>query len=73
MTFGRDRADYRTERGWLIGPGGRIAEVASMRRCLPHDVTNALAASALVLETGLATADAIAATVATFRAPPHRL
>ena len=44
-----------------------------MRRRLPHDVTNALAASALVLETGLATPDAIAAALATFQAPPHRL
>ena len=44
-----------------------------MRRRLPHDVTNALAASALVLETGLATADAIAEALATFQAPPHRL
>jgi UDP-N-acetylmuramoylalanine--D-glutamate ligase len=73
VTFGHSRADYRAEGGWLVGPGGRIAEVASMRRRLPHDVTNALAASALVLETGLATVDAIAAALATFEAPPHRL
>jgi UDP-N-acetylmuramoylalanine--D-glutamate ligase len=73
VTFGRDRADYHTEGGWLVGPGGRIAEIASMRRRLPHDVTNALAASALVLETGLATADAVAEALATFEAPPHRL
>jgi UDP-N-acetylmuramoylalanine--D-glutamate ligase len=44
-----------------------------MRRRLPHDLTNALAASALVLETGLADADAIARAVATFEAPEHRL
>ena len=73
VTFGLTRADYRTERGWLVGPVGRIAEVASMGRRLPHDVTNALAASALVLETGLASTDAIATALATFRAPPHRL
>lgn len=73
VTFGRARADYRTEAGWLVGPGGRIAEVASMRRRLPHDVTNALAASALVLESGLASVDAIADALATFEAPPHRL
>ncbi len=30
-----------------------------MRRGLPHDITNALAASALVLETGLAGPDAV--------------
>jgi UDP-N-acetylmuramoylalanine--D-glutamate ligase len=73
VTFGRSLADYRTEGGWLVGPGGRIAEVGSMRRRLPHDVTNALAASALVLETGLAPTDAIAEALTTFRAPPHRL
>jgi UDP-N-acetylmuramoylalanine--D-glutamate ligase len=73
VTFGRTGADYRSEHGWLVGPGGRIAEIASMRRRLPHDVTNALAASALVLETGLATADAIAEALAAFQAPPHRL
>ena len=73
VTFGRARADYRTASGWLVGPGGRIAEVASMRRRLPHDITNALAASALVLESGLATADAIAEALAAFQAPPHRL
>jgi len=44
-----------------------------MRRALPHDITNALAASALVLETGLAGPEAIAAALATFDAPPHRL
>jgi UDP-N-acetylmuramoylalanine--D-glutamate ligase len=73
VTFGRARADYRADGGWLVGPGGRIAQIASMRRRLPHDVTNALAASALVLETGLATTDAIAEALATFQAPPHRL
>jgi len=73
VTFGHARADYRAEQGWLVGPGGRIAQIASMRRRLPHDVTNALAASALALETGLATADAIAEALATFQAPPHRL
>jgi UDP-N-acetylmuramoylalanine--D-glutamate ligase len=43
-------ADYHAANGWLVGPEGPIAEIASMRRSLPHDVTNALAASALVLE-----------------------
>jgi UDP-N-acetylmuramoylalanine--D-glutamate ligase len=73
VTFGRTRADYRVEGGWLVGPVGRIAEIASMRRRLPHDITNALAASALALETALATTDAVAEALATFEAPPHRL
>jgi UDP-N-acetylmuramoylalanine--D-glutamate ligase len=72
-TFGRTGADYHAADGWLIGPAGRIAEIGSMRRSLPHDVTNALAASALVLEAGLAAPDAIGEALATFQAPPHRL
>ena len=44
-----------------------------MTRALPHDVTNALAAAALVLETGLATPADIQRALATFRHPPHRI
>ena len=73
VTFGRADADYRVESGWLTGPRGRIASVASMRRSLPHDITNALAAAALVLESGLADETAIASALATFTGPPHRL
>jgi UDP-N-acetylmuramoylalanine--D-glutamate ligase len=72
-TFGRTGADYRLEGTTLTGPDGPIADTTTMRRSLPHDVTNALAASALVLETGLATPDAISRALATFEAPPHRL
>ena len=47
-------ADYHlAERRAGRGPAGTIATIASMRRRLPHDITNALAASALVLEIGL--------------------
>jgi len=35
--------------GVLVGPGGPLAPVDAMRRHLPHDITNALAASALVM------------------------
>jgi UDP-N-acetylmuramoylalanine--D-glutamate ligase len=72
-TFGAAGADYRREGDWLVGPAGRIAPVGSMRRVLPHDVTNALAAAALVLETGLATADDVARALSTFVHPPHRI
>ena len=72
-TFGRVGADYRLDVDVLTGPDGPIAPVAVMRRRLPHDITNALAASALVLETGLATPSAIAEALASFEAPPHRL
>jgi UDP-N-acetylmuramoylalanine--D-glutamate ligase len=73
VTFGATGADYHVADGWLVGPQGRLAEVASMRRQLPHDLTNALAAAALVLEPGLATVDGVAAALATFTGPHHRI
>jgi UDP-N-acetylmuramoylalanine--D-glutamate ligase len=73
VTFGTDGADYHVAEGWLVGPQGRLAEVASLRRRLPHDVTNALAAAALVLEPGLATVDGVAMALATFEGPHHRI
>jgi UDP-N-acetylmuramoylalanine--D-glutamate ligase len=73
VTFARANADYHVADGRLVGPHGPLADVAAMRRSLPHDVTNALAASALVTESGLAGADAIAHALATFQGPPHRL
>jgi UDP-N-acetylmuramoylalanine--D-glutamate ligase len=73
VTFGLDGADYRVVEDRLVGPDGAFAAVDAMRRSLPHDITNALAASALVLETGLAGPDAVGRALATFKGPPHRL
>jgi UDP-N-acetylmuramoylalanine--D-glutamate ligase len=72
-SFGRDQGDYRLDGATLVGPHGQIADVAVMGRSLPHDITNALAASALVLETGLADAGSIATALTDFVAQPHRL
>jgi UDP-N-acetylmuramoylalanine--D-glutamate ligase len=73
VTFGLRGADYREGGGRLVGPNGEFASVAAMRRSLPHDITNALAAAALVLETGMAGPDVVAQALATFSGPPHRL
>ena len=72
-TFGTADADYRCDGEWLVGPAGRIAPVKSMRRSLPHDISNALAASALALESGLAEPHHIAAALSTFVHPAHRI
>jgi UDP-N-acetylmuramoylalanine--D-glutamate ligase len=82
-TFGLTGADYyrarvvedsnEMGRDVLIGPEGIIADVASMRRSLPHDITNALAASALTLETGAATLDGVRAALASFEGVAHRI
>lgn len=73
VTFGTVAADYHVADDQLVGPRGAIAPIDVMRRRLPHDLTNALAASALVLETGLADSEAIASALAAFEAPEHRL
>jgi UDP-N-acetylmuramoylalanine--D-glutamate ligase len=73
LTFAEREADYRVEAEMLTGPHGRIGPVNQMRRSLPHDVTNALAAAAMVLETGLADTEAVNRALATFVGPPHRI
>jgi UDP-N-acetylmuramoylalanine--D-glutamate ligase len=81
LTFGLTGSDYyvgryvdEPERGAaLIGPSGVIADVANMKRALPHDMTNALAAAALTLETGVATLDGVRAALATFEGVAHRI
>jgi UDP-N-acetylmuramoylalanine--D-glutamate ligase len=72
LTFGPG-GDYRLEGDELVGPSGRICSTTTMRRSLPHDITNALAAAALVLETGLADEAAVERALAAFVGPPHRL
>lgn len=71
--FGLAVADYRLHGDQLVGPQGVIASSGAMRRALPHDITNALAAAALVLESGLADTAAIGRALARFEGPPHRL
>jgi UDP-N-acetylmuramoylalanine--D-glutamate ligase len=72
LTFGPG-GDYRAVDDVLVGPAGEFGSTSAMRRSLPHDVTNALAASALVLESGLADGAAIRTALADFTGPPHRL
>jgi UDP-N-acetylmuramoylalanine--D-glutamate ligase len=73
VTFGLGSGDYQRRGEMLTGPQGAICSVSVMRRSLPHDITNALAASALVLEAGLADRAAIEAALGRFVGPPHRL
>ncbi|MET0460064.1 MAG: cyanophycin synthetase, partial [Ilumatobacteraceae bacterium] len=77
VTFGTAGSDYRVEGrtpgAVLVGPPGDLGAVASLGRALPHDLTNGLAAAALVLETGLVGPDAVAAGLASFVGPPHRI
>jgi UDP-N-acetylmuramoylalanine--D-glutamate ligase len=74
VTFGLDApiADYRVVDGSLHSPAGPLLEVARLPRALPHDVANALAASAAALAAG-ATVDGVRAALASFVPLPHRL
>jgi len=73
VTFGLDSGDYRVETNALVGPQGRIVDVGQLSRTLPHDLTNALAASALVLESGLGTIEGVANALARYHHAPHRI
>jgi UDP-N-acetylmuramoylalanine--D-glutamate ligase len=72
-TFATTGADYHVAGGHLVGPSGRLAPVASLRRALPHDLTNGLAAAALALEAGLAGPSDVARALAEFTGPAHRI
>ena len=74
VTFGvtSPGADYGVVDGWLRGPEGPILEVARLARAMPHDVANALAASAAALAAG-ATLDGVRTALVAHAALPHRL
>jgi UDP-N-acetylmuramoylalanine--D-glutamate ligase len=73
VTFGSEVGDYKVVDGRLVSPHGDICHIADLPRRLPHDVTNALCASALVIESGQASLDAVRDGLADFRSPAHRI
>ena len=73
LTFGLNEGDYHVGGGLLVGPAGaEIAAVADLPRRLPHDLSNALAASAAALAAG-GTVAACRAVLMEFRGLPHRV
>jgi UDP-N-acetylmuramoylalanine--D-glutamate ligase len=73
VTFGLRSGDYRVEANALVGPQGRIVDIGQLSRALPHDLTNALAASAMVLEAGLGSVEGVAGALARYQHAPHRI
>ena len=71
VTFGA-AGDYLVADGVLRAPAGDILPVAALPRALPHDVANALAASAAALAGG-ATLEGVRSALAGFGGLPHRL
>ncbi len=73
ITFGAERGGYRVENGQLVTPAeGPLLPVGELTRRLPHDIANALAATATALEGG-ATLDGVREVLRTFRGLPHRV
>lgn len=80
VTFGLDRGDYRAVPTddvdgdvEILGPTGTICRASKLRRTFPHDISNALAAAAACIESGLVPVDRIADGLAAFVFPPHRI
>lgn len=73
VSFGAAAAEYRLVGTALTGPAGVFADSSMMTRHLPHDISNALAAAAIAIESGLAGAAAVEEALATFVHPPHRI
>jgi UDP-N-acetylmuramoylalanine--D-glutamate ligase len=66
-------AHYHVADGHLVVAGGeRLLAVEELPRAFPHDLANALAATATALEGG-ATLDGVRAALRTFRGLPHRV
>jgi UDP-N-acetylmuramoylalanine--D-glutamate ligase len=72
LGLGPAPAHFSVVDGWLRGPDGALLEVAALARALPHDLSNALAASAAALAAG-ATVQGVRVALASFAALPHRL
>ena len=71
FTLGRE-GDYHVADGILHGPAGEILPAAELPRFLPHDVANALAASAAALASG-AHLEGVRSALRTFGGLPHRM
>ncbi|MCP5027061.1 MAG: UDP-N-acetylmuramoyl-L-alanine--D-glutamate ligase [Actinomycetia bacterium] len=74
VTYGLTRGDYTlSDKGDLLTPDGEvIVRVGDLWRTLPHDLSNALAASAIALSSG-ATLQGVRDTLVRFRGLPHRV
>jgi UDP-N-acetylmuramoylalanine--D-glutamate ligase len=73
VTFGLGAGDYHLDGDVLRAPEGRqIMARKDLRRGLPHDVANALAATAAAEAVGVSL-DACRAVLATFGGLPHRI
>ena len=73
VTFGAMKGDYHAQDGCLNTPHGSIMKISDMKRAMPHDITNALAAAAISIESGLVEPNHVARALSEFDNAPHRI
>ena len=73
VTFGELQGDYHVQDGRLNSPHGPIMKISDMKRAMPHDITNALAAAAISIESGLVEPSHVARALSEFDNAPHRI
>jgi len=73
VSFGLADAAYCVREGKLISPDGPLCEIENLWRSMPHDITNSLAAAAVVLEAGLVSAAQLASALSNFESAHHRI
>ena len=73
VTFGLDAGDYTVSSQSLVSPHGFVCSIDELWRALPHDITNSLAAAALVIESGLSAVGDVAAPLHSFESAHHRI
>lgn len=73
VSFGISNALYCVQDDQLVSPHGSLCEVRNLWRSMPHDITNSLAAAALVVESGLVSASDLAPALSNFSSAHHRI
>jgi UDP-N-acetylmuramoylalanine--D-glutamate ligase len=72
-TFGLHGGDYTVAAGELVGPGGdRVVEVDRLARAMPHDLVDALCATATAVAAG-ASLEGCRRALLAFHGLPHRV
>ena len=73
VSFGLSDADYCVSNDVLTSPAGPLCSVDALWRSMPHDITNSLAAAALVVESGLVPANSLQQALSNFESAHHRI
>jgi UDP-N-acetylmuramoylalanine--D-glutamate ligase len=73
VSFGLADAAYCVREGRLVSPDGPLCDVKNLWRSMPHDITNSLAAAAVVVEAGLVPAAQLAMALSNFESAHHRI